>query len=83
MKKDIFFYSVSEIREYILNLCEHGKAGDAFNIVLSSFALIFFALLPSFIAKENTKELHPMADYITEENIEKLLNLLKRIREQQ
>ena len=80
MKKDIFFYSVSEIREYMLDLCERG---DAFNIVLSSFALIFFALLPSFIAKENTKELHPMADYITEENIEKLLNLLKRIREQQ
>lgn len=63
MKKDIFFYSVSEIREYMLNLCEYGKAGDAFNIVLSSFALIFFALLPSFIAKENTKELHSMADY--------------------
>lgn len=67
----------------MLDLCERGEAGDAFNIVLSSFALIFFALLPSFIAKENTKELHPMADYITEENIEKLLNLLKRIREQQ
>lgn len=83
MKKDIFFYSVSEIREYMLDLCERGEAGDAFNIVLSSFALIFFALLPSFIAKENTKELHPIADYITEENIEKLLNLLKRIREQQ
>lgn len=84
MKKDIFFYSASEIREYMLNLCEYGKAGDAFNIVLSSFALIFFALLPSFIAKENTKELHPMADYITEENIEKLLNnLLRRTHEQQ
>lgn len=61
MKKDIFFYSASEIREYMLNLCEYGKAGDAFNIVLSSFVLIFFALLPSFIAKENTKELHSMA----------------------
>lgn len=45
MKKDIFFYSVSEIREYMLNLCEYGKAGDAFNIVLSSFALIFFCAI--------------------------------------
>lgn len=80
MKKDIFDYSVDEIHEYMLNLCEHnGAAGDAFNIVLSSFALLFFAC-PNVIIKENTKELPSIIDYVTKENIEKVLAKLLEIK---
>lgn len=71
MKKDIFDYSVDEIYEYVLNLYEHRDTGNTSNMILAAFALVFYASLPSLIAKENTKELFPIANYITKENIEK------------
>ena len=80
MKKDIFDYSVDEIYEYVLNLYEHRDTGNTSNMILAAFALVFYASLPSLIAKENTKELFPIANYITKENIEKILAILLEIR---
>lgn len=65
MKKDIFDYSVDEIYEYVLNLYEHRDTGNTSNMVLAAFALVFYASLPSLIAKEN---------------IEKILAILLKIR---
>lgn len=57
MKKDIFDYSVDEIYEYVLNLYEHHDTGNTSNMILAAFALVFYASLPSLIAKENIEKI--------------------------